>query len=268
MTKRIGWLQSKIGIKGGAELSCDTLVQGAPDWAEVVYCPPDKRPPNDIDLYVIQNSTTYGDQWIEELCRRPVIRHIRDPWYAGSAIVRRWLLDNAALLIFSSPVQQEAFGYQHDRSTVLIPPPVDLERFGVAALPEEERQGSVFIGRVDVYKGAPAAVDWALRTGEPLALIGDIMMGFGTLPPFIRVIGRAPYEEMPAILGKAKRLVFFPEWPEAFGRAVVEAWVAGCELLLSGRIGAQYWIENEPERLGLEGPMTEFWQAVEGVANA
>ena len=265
MVKRIGWLQSKIGIKGGAELSCDTLVQGAPEWAEVVYCPPDKRPPQNIDVFVIQNSTTYQEQWIEELCRRPVVRHVRDPWYAGSAMLRRWILDNAALLILSSPVQVEAFGYESHCSTALIPPPVDLEPFGVAALPQAERKGSVFVGRVDVYKGAPAAVDWALRTGEPLALIGTPMMGFGSLPPFITMAGRVPYEAMPGILGQAKRLVFFPEWPEAFGRVVVEAWAAGCELLLRGRIGAQWWIENEPERLGLEGPVSEFWDAVREV---
>jgi len=217
-------------------------------------------------LYVIQNSTTYGDRWIEELCRRPIVRHVRDPWYAGSALLRRWILDNAALLIFSSPVQVEAFGYQFDRPTAIIPPPVDVERFKAEARPVEEREGSVFVGRVDVYKGAPRAVDWALRTGEPLALIGDVLMPFGALPPYIRIMGPAPYEEMPEILGMCKRLVFFPEWPEAFGRAVVEAWAAGCELLVEGRVGAMWWIENAPERLGLEGPVREFWEAVEGVA--
>ena len=262
MVKRIGWLQSSIGIQGGAELSCDTLVGAAPEWAEVVYCEPRKRPPADLDAYVIQNSTTYPETWIEELVRRPVIRHVRDPWYAGSALLRRWILDNAALLIFSSPVQVAAFGYEHDRPTAIIPPPVDLEKFRAAALPQAERIGSVFVGRVDIYKGAQRAIDWALRTGEPLALIGDPMMPFGPLPPFVRLMGKVPYGDMPGILGQAKRLVFFPEWPEAFGRAVAEAWAAGCELLLDGRIGAQWWIENEPERLGLDGPVAEFWDAV------
>jgi glycosyltransferase involved in cell wall biosynthesis len=265
MVKRIGWLQQDVGIQGGAEMSCNTLVQNAPEWAEVVYCPPNKRPPDDIDAYVIQNCVTYGERWIEELVRRPVVRHIRDPWYAGSPILRRWLLDNAALLIFSSPVQLEAFGYEHDRPVKIIPPPVDLDPFKATCKLPEERQGSIFVGRVDIYKGAPRAIDWALQTGEPLALIGEVMMPFGQLPPFIRLLGKVPYEQMPDILGQAQRLVFFPEWPEAFGRAVVEAWAAGCELLLDGRIGAQWWIENQPGRLGLEGPVSEFWAAVEGV---
>jgi len=262
---KIGWLQSNIGIQGGAELSCGALVEHAPDWAEVVYCPANKRPPKDIEAFVIQNSTTYGSRWIEELCTRPVIRQVRDPWYAGDAILRRWILSNAAAVVFSSPVQVEAFGYEHDRPVHILAPPVNLAPFREAALPAEERSGAVFVGRVDVYKGAPAAVDWALRTGERLLMIGDVMMGFGALPPYIQIAGRVPYKRMPEVLGHSEKLVFFPEWPEAFGRAVVEAWAAGCELLLRGKIGAQWWIENAPERLGFESAIAEFWDVVRGV---
>lgn len=89
-------------------------------------------------------------------------------------------------------------------------------------------------------------------------------MDFGKLPGFIRFHGQAPYERMPYILGRAERLVFFPSWPEAFGRAVVEAWAAGCELLLrEGRVGSAWWIENAPEEL--ERGVEMFWEAVESV---
>ena len=262
---RIGWLQSNIGIQGGAELSCVALVQSAPKWAEIVYCRSDRRPPPDMDLYVVQNCTTYGEQWIQELCLKPVVKQIRDPWYAGSAILRRWMLAEAALLLFSSPVQVDAFGYAFGAPHKLIPVPVHLESFREAAAEAGERKGSVAVGRVDVYKGAPAIVDWALRTGEPVTFVGEMMMGFGDLPPFIRFAGKVPYERMPDVLTKFERLVAMPEWPEAFGRNVVEGWAAGCELVLEGRIGAQHWIENEPDRLGYEGPIAEFWDAVEGV---
>ena len=265
MVAKIGWLQSNIGIVGGSELSCSALVSNAPAWAEVVLCPPYRRPPQDIDLFVIQNSTTYDTRWIEELMLKPVVRQVRDPWYAGSSLLRRWTLENAALLVFSSPIHLESFAYEFDVPYHIIPPPVNLEPFRGASQPEDERRGTVFVGRVDIYKGAPACIDWALRTGEELALIGKPLMGFGQLPPFIRLKGEVPYAQMPTILGSAARYIAMPEWPEAFGRSVVEAWAAGCELLLKGRIGAQWWIENEPETLGFEKPVALFWSAIKSV---
>jgi len=262
---RIGWLQSDVGIHGGSEMSCGALVDHAPDWAKIVYCPPNKRPPDDIECYVVQNSTTYDQRWLEILLQKPTVKHVRDPWYAGDGLFRRCLLEQATLLIFSSQAQVDAFGYPFDAPHVILPPPVNLESFRQAAKPKDEREGAIFVGRVDVYKGAPMAVDWAYRTGETLALIGTPMMDFGKLPPYIRVVGEVPYQRMPSIMGNAKSFVFFPQWPEAFGRTVAEAWAAGCELIVDGRIGAMEYIENEPERLGFQGPIDEFWAAVESV---
>jgi hypothetical protein len=266
---RIGWLQSDVGIQGGAELSCGLLVEHAPEWAEVIYCRPDRRPPDDIDCFVIQNSTTYSARWIEHLSMSKVVRHVRDPWYAGSATLRRYLLDRADLLIFSSPVQVDSFGYEMGAPYAIIPPPVDLAPFKEAARlvgeQETERHGAVAVGRVDIYKGAPKIVDWALRTGTPTTFVGTVMMQFGDLPPFIQFAGPVPYQDMPQVLARFKKLVAMPEWPEAFGRNVVEGWAAGCELVLDGRIGAQWFVENQPTEIGLEGPISEFWNAVKGV---
>ncbi len=263
---KIGWLQSDIGIQGGAEMSCGALMAFAPEWVEGYICRPNRRPPRDLDAFIIQNSTTYTQRWIEELSLRPVIRHIRDPWFAGDAVLRRWLLDNAALLIFSSPPQVDAFAYPFKAPHITIPVPVDLAPFKEAAKPHDERAGTVFVGRVDIYKGAHRIIDWAIRTGEPLKLVGNNnYMGFGDLPDSIEFMGQVPYGDMPELLGGAKRYIALPEWPEAFGRSVAEAWAAGCELLIEGRVGAQWWIDNEPERIGFAGPIAEFWDAIEEV---
>lgn len=271
MVIKVGWLQQNMNnLFGGAEFSANALLAFAPKWAEVVYCPPNKRPPADIDLFVIQNDSVYGRRWIEELARKPVIKQVRDPWYAGDCVYKRWLLDNADLLIFSSPVQLENFGYEFDRPHKIMPVPVDLQPFKEAAAPADKRFGTVFVGRTDIFKGMPAVLDWALRTGEPLVVIGNPdyanNMGFGEYPNNITFAGEIPYEKMPQYLGTAKNYIAMPEWPEAFGRSVVEAWAAGCNLILKNRIGAQYWIENEPERLGFMGPINEFWDAVKEVA--
>ena len=266
---KIGWLQSNVGIVGGAEMSAGALVRNAPEWAEIVYCPPNKRPPEDIDVFCLQNQVTYGARWIEELALKPVIKHVRDPWYAGSSVLRRWLLDNADLLIFSSPVQVRLFDYPFSQPHIIIPPPVNLTPFREAALPAGEREGTIFAGRADVFKGAHEAVDWALRNREKLDVYGDNRyMSFGKLPGFITIHGEIPYHQMPHVMGRAKRYFCFPMWPEAFGRTVAEAWAAGCELLVDeDRIGACWWIKNKPGALEFDAAVGTFWEAVEGVAS-
>lgn len=269
---KVGWLQQNmVNNFGGAEFSAQALVSGAPKWAEVIYCPPNMRPPEEMDIFVLQNSTVYTRRWIEELAQKPVIKHVRDPWYAGDVVLKRWLLENAQRLIFSSPIHLESLGYETDVKTEIIPVPINLHPFKAAALPEDEREGAIFVGRLDMFKGITAVIDWGIRTGETLALVGDHRyaqnLNYGPLPDNIRVLGKVSYDKMPELLGAAKTYVAMPEWCEAFGRSVAEAWAAGCELVLRGRVGAQYWIENEPERLGYDGPIAEFWQIVEDVIN-
>lgn len=267
---RIGWLEDNIGYTGGAEMSSATLRKHAPEGVEIVLCPPNYRPPEDIDAYVIQNCTTYKAYWVEELALKPVIKQIRDPWYAGSSLLRRWLLQNAEILIFSSPVQVDHFEYQTDLCYKLVPPPVDLEQFREAAVPPRERHGNIFVGRCDIFKGAHVAVDWAIHNSEPLDLYGPQGFGsgkfleFGKLPANVKFHGQVPYVNMPAIMGRAKRFIAMPSWPEAFGRTTAEAWTAGCELLVRpDKIGACWWIKNDPE--ALEHGVEMFWEAVGGV---
>lgn len=267
----IGWLEDDIGYVGGAELSSGILRRNAPRWARVLYCPPDRRPPTDkIDLFVIQNCVTYDSRWLQELALKPVVKQVRDPWFAGSSLLRRWLLENSELLIFSSPMQADKFEYPSNLAVKLVPPPVNLDAFRAASLPSGQRAGNVFVGRVDIFKGAHAAIDWAIRENQPLDLYGLRFSGgqpfvrFGQLPDNIRFHNEVPYEQMPGILGRAKRFVFFPSWPEAFGRVVVEAWAAGCELLLRDEnIGSCWWIANHPEALVAGVEM--FWDTIKEV---
>lgn len=259
----IGWLEDKVGFVGGAELSGAALRENAPDWVEIIPCPSRKRPPTErIDLFVIQNCTQYAARWVEELALKPVVKQIRDPWYSSDCLFRRWLLENSELLLFSSPLQVHAFEYETDLPYKILPPPLDLEPFRKAALPEEDRVGNVFVGRCDVFKGAHAVVDWAVRNGEKLDMYGHTgFLDFGKVPSNITFHGQVPYRRMPFIFGKAKRFVAFPTWPEAFGRTAAEAWAAGCKLLLrEGRVGAEWWIRNRPEDLEKGAEM--FWEAI------
>lgn len=261
---KIGWLHDDLGIVGGAELSERALRKGAPEWADLVLCPPNKRPPEDTEAFIIQHCTAYPSHWMEVLEKVPVIKQNRDAWWSGSIVLRRWLLDNAKLLLFSSEKQAQGYEHWYDNEYAIVPPPVNIKMFQDAALPDDQRQGTVWVGRQDPGKGLHVACDWAWREQEPLDVYGEQSMPYINFQEFgglVTLHGRAPYETLPAIYGAAKRFVFFPVHKEPFGRTVVEAWAAGCELVLDGWIGALEWIEERPDDIGRGVEM--FWHVVE-----
>jgi hypothetical protein len=51
-----------------------------------------------------------------------------------------------------------------------------------------------------------------------------------------------------------------PLEPEAFSRTTVEAWASGCELVLSGDIGALWWMENKPDDIARGAEL--FWEVI------
>ena len=259
---KIGWLKDNPGFIGGAEVSWSILMQNAPNWVKLIYCPPNKRPP-DVDLFIVQNNVQYDKRWIEELSLKPVIKQIRDPWAVGDSVLRRWLLDNSELLIFNSQPHIDYFGFNFTRPFAIIPPPIDLATYQEAALPVNEREGNIFVGRVGPTKGAHLAIDWALQTGERLDLYGqNFGHSYGALPDNIQFHGFVHHARMPYIMGKAKRLLLFPMWIESFGRVVAEAWAAGCGLLVEPieRVGAMWWIEQQQDDIG--NGVAMFWDAV------
>jgi glycosyltransferase involved in cell wall biosynthesis len=258
---KIGWLADQVGIVGGAELSGHALIQHAPEWAEVRFCPNNRRPPDDIELFILQNVVTYGRRWNDILAQGKIIKHFRDPWHPGDPVFRRFVLDNVDKVLFNSPLAMGKCPWPFDAPVGFAPPPVDLEAFRSAA--QDEREGNIFVGRVDMLKGYHRAFDWALRNGETLDVYGKLGRNVYIDEPFVNYHGEQPYAALPAIYGKAKRFIFLPAGRESYSRTTVEAWAAGCELVLDReKIGAVWWIEQHPESLD-EGPACEmFWQEV------
>jgi len=262
---KIGWLADGVGTPYGAELDCSAWLEQKPDWAEVVHCPAWKRPPADVEAFVVHNCVRYDSRWIGAFGDRPVVKFVHDAWITGSPVLRRWLLDNCSLLMFYSPAQFEELAYSCDAGKVVyVPAAVDLQRFRDAALPSDERRGNVFVGRLDPAKGVTAAIDWALVNGEPLDIYGDGPaaghIGRDSLPGGIRFWGRVDYGAVPGILGGAKRFIFLPLVQEPYGRAFVEAWAAGCELVVNGAIGALWWMEHDRDGIARSGEL--FWGGI------
>jgi glycosyltransferase involved in cell wall biosynthesis len=267
---KIGWLADQVGIVGGAELSGQTLINNAPEWAEIEFCPQNRRPPEDIDLWMLQNVVTYGQRWTEPLDNdAPIIKHFRDPWHPGDVVFRRWVLNHADLVVFNSPMARDTCPWPIPAQArrAICPPPVDIEAFERAALPGDEREGNVFMGRVDYNKGIHRAIDWALLHDEPLDVYGQGELNVpASLQGQIHYHGAVPYVQVPGIFGRAQRFVFLPGSQESYSRTTVEAWAAGCELVIDkSKIGAWTWIEDAPEQITLRAAVNRFWGLVKGV---
>jgi hypothetical protein len=93
---------------------------------------------------------------------------------------------------------------------------------------------------------------------------GPVGVQLSSVPSNIRFHGEVEYANVPRILGEAKRFVFLPGAEESFSRTTVEAWAAGCELVVDkSLIGAMWWLENAPEKIDKQAAIPAFWELIE-----
>jgi len=248
---RVGWLADEATLTGGAELTQAEFKVAAPDGVEIVDCPAEGVDPT-CDLYVVHNCVGYErDRDFNWPGHKPVVKYWHDVGPHLQEGVKDWLNTNARP-VCCSPVQADYMGL---RDAVCIPPPVDLSRFEqVAASVNGDRAGFVSVGSWRNYGKAPhKAQEWGQANGHSIDFYGDGMF---------RPVGSegVPYDEMPALLARYKTFVFLPMVLEPFGRLVVEAWAAGCEVITNNLVGARYWIERDPD--AIETAAEDFWAVV------
>ena len=248
---RVGWLADPIVTLGGAELTQAEFLAAAPQGVEVVNCPAGEVKAG-LDRYVIHNCLSYAlDDFDAIKGDTPVFKYWHDVGPHVKRDVRLWL--GGATEIFCSPLQAEVMGYEPTGVT-LIPPAIDLDRFASAAADADpERKGAVSVASWANPGKAPHQVaEWGAQNGGV-----DFFGGGVCAPQGSREVAQAT---LPLLLANYKTFVFLPIAIEPFGRVVVEAWAAGCEVVTNGNVGARYWIEENPE--GLETAAADFWKAV------
>ena len=261
---RIGWVADGVGaFRGGAELSSEALVAAAPDWVEIIPCPPDDIS-TDVDAYVVLNVVEYSASAIPVFAQRVVIKSVRDMWVEGNDELREWLLDNAAVTVFNSPVHRSWFPYPVNTPTEVVPPPVDLERFREAAKRSTKREGTIWIGAMHRHKGILEAVHWAREHKEIVHFYGA-----GTAIPsqeaYVWYHGKVDYDNVPDLMARYEKFLYLPRVLDGFGRTVIEADACGLELILDGLIGSQWYLENN--RAALETGAERFWEVVDEYAH-
>lgn len=262
---KVAFLQDDPGYIGGAELTMREFRLAAPDEVELV-------PLEDAETVVVGNCASYGPDLKHVLAGKKVIRYFNDVDPHSDRNLREWFLTYADC-VFTSLLHIERFPYELPPrsqivptgqkpvgSTKLIPPAVDLDAFRPPrrVRRNQEREGTCTIGVwQNEGKGQMQLLEWSEQNG-PVDVYGD--GAFVPHGPNLNPMGPLEPDKVAQTLWQYERFAHLPTAVEPFGRSVVEAWAAGCELVVNKLVGARYWIEEAPEKL--ETAAADFWKLV------
>ncbi|MDA0160012.1 hypothetical protein OM076_07050 [Solirubrobacter ginsenosidimutans] len=256
---KVAWLADTVEFAGGAELTQAEFRAAAPSGIEVVECPPGALDAlAACDVACVHNTVSYPAETVDALAGKPVLRYWHDlawPDSAAHTTLLRWALSHATN-VFTSPLHRARFPHTVPEGSRLIPPAIGLGRYGASAGRKRVR-GACWLGSGQhAGKGLLQACEWA-EANEPVDFWGHVAVPETAR---VRVKGPVPHDHVGTILRLYRRFVFLPTHPEPFGRAVVEAWAAGCELIVNRNVGALAWLEK-PE--AIESASRDFWRLVE-----
>lgn len=141
------------------------------------------------------------------------------------------------VLIANSTVTQQRIKKYYKRSSTVIHPPVDVERF--TPPPKGERSGYIVWGRHVPYKRFDLAIEAANRLRVPLTIVGsgpDTPRLKKLAGPTVKFTGRVSDKELVRLAQTAKGFLFPNE--EDFGMSAVEALAAGTPVIAYAKGGA------------------------------
>lgn len=239
------------GTLGGAELTMSEFIGAAPegvdfDWQDAP------------DVIVVGNCVNFSPaETIERLKGKKVYRYHNDLARHEHPALREWLRFNATH-IYTSPMHRDLYGGKQGPH---IPPALDLDRLkpNRQARRHGKRKGACSIAAwQNPGKGQRQLAEWAEKSGTPVDVFGT-----GALAPtggLLSYQGPLDYANIPRILWSYETFVFLPTEPEPFGRCVVEAHFAECEVVTNKKVGARHYIEKDPDALTTAAE--DFWKLV------
>ena len=258
---RIGYLRDEdTAIIGGAELSADAIVAAAPEGVEMLYVPPGEEPAQPCDAFLVFNCAFYPPETVQIFQGKPVIKKVADFWPHGDDSLRAWLLEFSRRVVFFSKMHYEHFPYNIGTKVSLCPSPVDTARFRRAGQESKKRSGVFWMAQTWVHKGLQEAVVWAENSKTRVDFYGE-----GPLRPresqYCHYAGQVPYNVVPYVMAQYEAFIHVPSWHEPYGRTVIEAWAAGCKLIVNHNIGALWWLENDQD--AVHDGAGRFWRIIE-----
>lgn len=163
--------------------------------------------------------------------------------------MRRWDRKTAQrpdYLIANSNFTKDEIQKYYGRDSVVIHPPVDVERFAGHGKSDDERHGFVTAGRQTPYKRIDLAVESATQLNKPLIVIGrgpDHRRLKRLAGRSVTFLTNVSDEEMPKRIGEAKAFIF--PGVDDFGVVAVEAMAAGTPVIAYKEGGALDYINKD-----------------------
>jgi len=182
-------------------------------------------------------------------CREAVIR--RKPYIVYSHDSGRWndvfiktpgMCAGALGSIFLSPLHQQSLERHLSgaKNVVCVPPHITLDFYDKGAARENK---VMFVGNVHRGKGVCEIIQWA-RKNPQIHIDFYYQRGQTDLLETLKrlnnchLIGYVPKEEIFERYNRYRYFIHIPEHYESFGRAVGEAYLSGCQLIVNDRVGA------------------------------
>ncbi len=161
---------------------------------------------------------------------RPVFAALRRGDRRAAARVDRYVANSRAVA--------ERIARAYGREAPVVYPPVDVERFAAAAVPEREPWFLV-VSRLVPHKRVDLAVDACTRAGLPLKVIGDgrsLASLQARAGPTVTFLGRLDDDEVARHVARSRALILPGQ--EDLGMTAVEAQAAGRPVVAFGQGGA------------------------------
>lgn len=239
------------GTLGGAELTMQQFAADKPDHVTVT------SDLDDAEAVVVSNCTIFPAALISAIEGKRVVRYHNDLARREDPDLMAWLAVNA-VHVFTSPMHRGLYGDFPEAP--IIPPAVDLEAFRPSRQHRRhgKRTGTCAIASWQgPGKGQHLVREWS-DTHGPVDVYGT--GGWFPHGPNLNNCGPLNPPQVAETLWRYERFVHLPSAPEPFGRAVVEAWAAGLELVVNRQVGALHFIEND--RDALRTASEDFWALV------
>lgn len=262
---KVGWIADHFYPKfiGGAEITDHILIRTGRELGHEVDELGRDSEYWRYDLLVVSNVHTFPKEAVFNLVSEDFVFFLHDPTTHDFYPL---LLERSRLNIFLSPLHRSWYEERFRiGNSALIPSPIDVDRYCAG---EKRKNYCAYLGLIAKHKGHLNVVEYALSHPElEFHLFGKLDEDEHVYDlPNLFYEGEVETGRTREILAEAEYYIHLPEWVEAFGRAVVEAYLSGCKLITNGNVGCMsypWWGDPEKVREEVANSRYVFWREID-----